>query len=103
MIDLFTPYERRVVQIVGNRDTLRTRQVRAVVVDIDYVFFGEPRRQSVLVRPDQQGDDPRVEITLPLGQQQYAWTVTWQFEGGRRATTKGVDSSGIVFIDEFPN
>ena len=44
----------------------------------------------------------RIEITLPIGQQQYAWTVTWQFEGGRRVTTKGMDSSGIVFIDEVP-
>jgi hypothetical protein len=102
MIDLFTPYERRAIQVVGNRDTLRGRQVRAVVVDVDYLFFGERRRQSLVVRPDQNGDEPRLEITLPIGQQEYGWSVTWQLEGSRRLTAKGQDSAGIVFIDEIP-
>lgn len=102
MIDLFAPYERRVVQIVGDMDALKKQQVRAVIVDVIYPFFGERRRQSVVVRPDQPGEEPRIEITLPLGQQQYDYVITWQLEGNRRQTTKGQDATGVVFIDELP-
>jgi hypothetical protein len=77
--------------------------VRAVVVEVSYPFFGERRTQTVLVRPDQEaGEEPRLEITLPLGQQEYGYAITWQLDGGRRLTAKGMDSSGIVFVDEVP-
>jgi len=102
VIDLFAPYERRAIQIVGSMDALRKRQVRAVVVEIEYPFFGEKRRQTVVVRPDRQAEEPHVEITLPLGQAQYAYVITWQLEGNQRLTTKGQDGSGVVFIDELP-
>ena len=67
LIYLFTPYERRSVQIVGDRQALMKRQVRAVTVEVEYPFFGDRRRQSVIVRPDATGEDPRIDITLPWG------------------------------------
>ena len=102
MIDLFAPYERRVIQIVGNMDALKKQQVRAVVVDVDYPFFGERRHQTLIVRPDQPGDEPKIEITLPLGEQRYGYSITWQLEGNRRQTTRGDDATGVIFIDELP-
>ena len=36
MIDLFAPYERRTIQVVGSRETLQKQQVRAVVVQVEY-------------------------------------------------------------------
>ena len=102
MIDLFTPYERRAIQIVGNRETLLKQRVRAVVVQVDYAFFGERRRHQVVLRPDQAGADPSLEATLPLGAFQYDYLVTWQLEGSRRVTSQGRDSTGLVFVDELP-
>jgi hypothetical protein len=102
MINLFVPYERHVIQIVGSMESLKKRQVRAVVVDVEYPFFAERRRQTVVIRPDQPGEEPRIEITLPLGQQQYGYAITWQLEGNRRLTSKGQDTTGIVLIDELP-
>jgi hypothetical protein len=103
MIDLFTPYERRIVQIVGDRAALKQRGVRAVVVEVSYPFFGERRTQTIVVRPDQEpGAEPSAEITLPLGQHEYGYVITWQLEGNRRLTAKGTDSGGIVFIDDVP-
>jgi hypothetical protein len=102
MIALFTPYERHSVQIVGNPKTLREHQVRAVVVDVEYPFFGNRRRQSVVVRTDAKGEEPRIDITLPLGQQEYDFVITWQLEGNRRVTSRGRDRGGVVFIDEVP-
>jgi hypothetical protein len=103
MIDLFAPYERRVVQIVGNREALTKQQVRAVVVLVEYPFFGARRSQTVVVRPDQEAVEPQVEITLPTGVFQYDYVVTWQLEGSRKLTTRGQDSGGVVFIDELPS
>jgi hypothetical protein len=103
MIDLFAPYERRVVQIVGNREALTKQQVRAVVVLVEYPFFGAKRSQTVVVRPDQEADEPHVEITLPTGVFQYDYVVTWQLEGSRKLTTRGQDTGGVVFIDELPS
>ena len=102
MIDLFTPYERRAIQIVGSRDALQKHRVRAVVVQIDYAFFGERRRHQLIVRPDQPGAEATLEATLPLGEFQYEYVVTWQLEGSRRVTRQGRDSTGLLFVDELP-
>ena len=81
----------------------KQRGVRAVIVEVSYPFFGETRKQTLVVRPDQEsGAEPSTEITLPLGQQEYGYVITWQLEGNRRLTAKGTDSGGIVFIDEVP-
>jgi hypothetical protein len=57
----------------------------------------------VVVRPDQEAAaEPSVEITLPLGQLEYGYVITWQLEGSRRLTAKGTDTGGILFIDEVP-
>ncbi len=54
------------------------------------------------MRPDQQGAEPTVEATLPLGEFQYDYVVTWQLEGSRRLTSQGRDATGVVFVDELP-
>jgi hypothetical protein len=102
MIDLFAPYERRTIQIVGSRETLQKQQVRAVVVQVEYGFFGERRRHQVVVRPDQPAAEFAVEATLPLGQFDYDYAVTWQLDGSRRVTSQGRDAAGVVFVDELP-
>jgi hypothetical protein len=102
LIYLFTPYERRSIQIVCDRQALMKRQVRAVTVDVEHPFFGDRRRQSVIVRPDATGEDPRIDITLPLGQEEYDFVITWQLEGNRRLSSRGKGRSGLLFIDEVP-
>ncbi|HLQ66533.1 MAG TPA: hypothetical protein VK123_04780 [Candidatus Limnocylindrales bacterium] len=102
MIDLFAPYEHRTVQLVGDGATLKSKGVRAVIVQLDYPFFGERRRPQMVVRPEEAIEDKQVEITLPLGQPDYDYLVTWQMEGNKRLTDKRRDSSGLVFVDELP-
>jgi hypothetical protein len=102
MIDLFAPYERRTIQVVGARESLQKQGVRAVVVQVEYGFFGERRRHQIVVRPDQASAEPTVEATLPLGEPQYDYVVTWQLDGSRRLTSQGHDATGLVFVDELP-
>ncbi|NOT33911.1 MAG: hypothetical protein HOP12_07050 [Candidatus Eisenbacteria bacterium] len=102
MIDLFAPYERRSVQMLGDAATLKARGVRAVVLQIEYPFFGELRRPQIVARPEESLEDKRVEITLPLGHPDYAYTLTWQLAGNQRLTAHRRDGSGLVFVDELP-
>jgi hypothetical protein len=103
MIDLFAPYERRTVQIIGSPDELRKHAVRSVSVQLDYQFFGERRRPMVVVRTDRPAEERTVDITLPLGRDEYGYTITWHLEGGKRLTATRTDTSGVIFIDELPD
>jgi hypothetical protein len=102
MVDLYAPYERRTVQIVGNAGALKQQQVRAVIVEVGYPFFGGRRQHQIVLRPDKPGEEPAVQLTLPLGDFTYDYSITWQLEGGQRLVSKGRDSSGVVFVDELP-
>jgi len=103
MIDLFAPYEHRVVQLVGDSKALKAKGVRAVIVQLDYPFFGEHRRPQMVVRPEDSIEEKQVQITLPLGQPDYDYVVTWQMEGNKRLTDRRHDASGLIFVDELPN
>jgi len=102
MLDLYAPYERRVVQLTGETAPLSSQGVRAVVVQVEYPFFGTPRRQQLVVKPGQSLDDARLEITLPRDQFEYEYSVVWQLTEGVRRTRRGRDGSGLVFVDELP-
>jgi len=102
MVSLYTPYERRVVHVAGDGAALRAKGVRSVAVQIDYPFFGERRRKQLVLHPGSEPLDETAEITLPQGQYEYAFTVTWSFQGNRRAIAQGRDSSGYVFVDDVP-
>lgn len=102
MIDLFTPYERKVVTLVGDTKSLKDAGARAVVVEVEYPFFTEKRRAMMVVRTDKPEQEHTAELTLPLGSPEYGYTITWQMNAGKRLTSKGKDGSGILYIDELP-
>lgn len=101
LISVFAPYHRQEVTVFGDAAALRAKKVRSVTVEVEYGFFGTPRRQQVVVRPEAPAPPP-LQITLPLNQFEYGYVITWQLEGGRRLVAKGRDSSGVVFVDELP-
>lgn len=102
MIDLYAPFERRVVQVVGDSAALARQRVRAVVVDVQYPFFDRQRRHQMVVRVAAPAGEHQVEILLPRDQFGYDYSVRWQLEGGRSRLAGGHDSSGLIFIDEVP-
>lgn len=103
MIDLFAPYLRHTIQIAGNYEALKSKGVRAVVVQLEYSFFGERRRpQPIVIRPERTVEEPKIEVTLPQNHFDTEYTITWQFADGRSVTTRGRDASGLIFIDEIP-
>lgn len=102
MVDLFVPYERRNIQIMGNREELKKQGIRVVVVKIEYPFFGKNRKEQLIIRPDKKQDEWGMEITLPLGVYEYDYSISWIFEGNKRRTSNGKDSTGVLFVDEVP-
>jgi hypothetical protein len=102
MISLFAPYERRVVRVTGDGPALAARGVRAVVVQLEYPFFGQSRRQRVVLRPGAGSMDDAAEITLPLGQFDCDVGITWSFTDGRTAAARLRDASGWIFVDDLP-
>jgi hypothetical protein len=102
MIDLFAPYERRDVDVIGDADNLLQSGVRAVVVRLEYPFFSETRSERVVMRPEKGEEEKQLEITLPLGQYAYDYEITWMLSDGSRSTSSGSDDTGVVFVDEMP-
>lgn len=102
MIDVFAPYERRTVQLMGDPEKLKARGVRAVTVQVEYPFFGQQRKHQLTARPDQPLDEQRVEIILPQGQYDYDYVITWHTDKGTDLTARGHDASGLIFVDEIP-
>ncbi len=102
MINLFAPYEQSAVQLDGDPETLKNKGVRAVITEIEYPFFGEVKKPRIIYRPEQSLEDKYVGITLPLGQHEYNYTITWVLQGDKRIKKEGKDSTGMIFIDEIP-
>jgi hypothetical protein len=103
IVNLYAPYERFPVSVVGKPDVMQQKGVRAVAIIIEYSFFGERRKQQIVVRPDKPFDDQKFDLVVPRGQYDYDYTIVWQLEGERRLTSHGKDSIGTVFIDELPD
>ena len=102
MINLYAPYERRSIQLVGSIELLDDLGIRAVVARVTYPFFSKTRIAQLVVRPGDAVEDKRVDITLPLNQYDYEYSITWYFRGGEQRSVSGRDASGLLFIDEAP-
>lgn len=102
MIDLYAPYKRRVVRIFGDSEALTEAGVRAVVVKVDYPFFEGRKTDKLTLRADKPITDQTIELTLPLGENEYRWDVTWIGRDGSRRSAQGTDKSFVLFVDEVP-
>jgi hypothetical protein len=102
MINLYTPFQRKKIEISGDIETLNSNNVRAVVVKISYDFFGEPKSKSLTIYPKKGVNDKFFEITLPKGSDSVEYSITWYVKNGAPIRKNGIDEYGLLFIDEFP-
>ena len=102
MIDLYAPYVRNTVQLVGDAETLKEMGVRAVAVHIEYDFFDGRRSQDLALQTSEEIDGREIEITLPLSVYNYDYSVTWMRKGQPPVEASGTDDSGIIFVDDLP-
>lgn len=101
MINLFSPFKRTNVQLIGDENTLTEAGVRAAIIQFSYSFFGETRTARLVWKPGESIDEKTVNLTLPMNSENYSYKITWVKSDGNRQTKEGEDSSGLIFIDEF--
>jgi hypothetical protein len=103
LISVYTPYTRKEILVDGDMNVLKTRGVRAVIVQVEYPFFNEIRKAQVSLRPGDDLNKKMFEITLPLQNQEYNYKITWMMNDGKSKVSAGKDNSGIIFVDNIPN
>ncbi len=102
MINLYVPYERRVVKIDGDAGLLKSKNVRAVTIRIEYSFFGENRSMETTIKPEDDFSQKQFDITLPSGQYAYKYTLRWRMKDGTEKTATGDNDTELLFIDTMP-
>jgi hypothetical protein len=102
MINLFAPYERRVIKLEADPAVLKSNNVRATTVRIEYPFFGEKKAMEMTVKPDDDLSQKQFDITLPAGQYAYKYVLKWRMKDGTEKTATGDNDSEIFFIDVLP-
>jgi hypothetical protein len=101
MIDLYAPYRRKVLRVLGDADALKQRGIRAVVVQVEYPFFDGTKKQQLRLKTDEPVGSKSIEITLPLHATRWDYKITW-LGTEQRLEESGTDSTGLIFIDEPP-
>ena len=102
VINLLTPYERKVIRLEGNADTLKAKNVRATTVQVEYLFLDGIKKFETTVKPDDDLSKMQFEIVLPEGKTIYKYTLKWRLNNGIEKVAKGETDSGILFIDLVP-
>ena len=103
MINLYVPFRRQSIALEGDVNVLKENQIRAVIIKIAYPFFGETKKEQLIVHPEDDISRMGFEITLPDNINEVDYTITWIKTDGSRKETSGKDSYGIIFIDELPD
>jgi hypothetical protein len=99
MINLFAPYQRRRIQLEGDAALLKSKNVRATTIRVEYPFFGEQRSFETTVKPDDDLLQKQFDITLPAGQYGYKCTIRWRMKDGTEKISRGENDTEILFID----
>ena len=102
VINLYTPYQYRQIDLMGDIKMLQKTGVVAVAVEIEYPFFGKVRKDRVTVKTNKEGEEPKLEAILPLGVDRVKYKITWIFREGKKVEHRGEDDYGVILIDEIP-
>ena len=81
---------------------MKTQNVRAVNVQIEFLFLGEEKKVQQTVRVNEGLNGKQLEITLPKNVFDYHYKMNWIMEDGSQKTFTGTGSSGVMYIDNLP-
>jgi hypothetical protein len=101
MINLFAPYERRTIDVMGDDAALRQNNIRSVIVELSYNFFGETRKSKLVIMTNEPINDKFFEITQPQNEYDYNYSLKWIKQDGQQLNKSFTDNSGIIFIDNL--
>ena len=101
IINLFTPYKYRQIDLLGDVKTLQQSGVIAVAVEIEYPFFGNTRKDRITVKTNQKESENKLEAILPLDVEKVNYKITWIYKEGKKVEQRGEDEYGVIMIDEI--
>jgi hypothetical protein len=100
LINLYAPYRRKVIRVIADRALLKQESIRALVVQVDYPFFGDRKRETFRLRADApSGGADAIELTIPRDAGAYHWVLTWYRVDGTRVTGEGSGNDAILLAD----
>lgn len=102
MINLYVPFERKKIELVGNLSQLKSQNLRALATKISYDFFGNKKSERLTIYPNDDLATKYFEITLPKGQESIDYEISWFFKDKPTLKKEGKDTYGLLFIDEIP-
>jgi hypothetical protein len=103
MINLYTPFIRKIIMLEGDAKAINAKNIRAISVQIEYPFFGQKKQQRVTLKTSESLTDKKFEITLPNNVEEVDYSITWFGNDGSQKNVKGKDKYGLIFLDEMPN
>ena len=102
VINLYAPYKSHLIDLMGDMDKLKEMDIMAVVIQIEYPFFGKMKREKRLIKPFNNDNDMVIKAILPNDIHKVNYTITWVYNDGNKISTKGEDEFGVLLIDELP-
>jgi hypothetical protein len=102
VINLYTPYQYRRIDLMGDLKELNEDGVLVVAVEIEYLFFGKIKKERVTIKTSQADDDYQLDAILPLGTDKVKYKITWIYREGKKVELESEDEHGVILIDEIP-
>jgi len=102
MINLYVPFERKKIELVGDLSELKAQNLRAISTNISYDFFGHKNSERLTIYPNDDLTTKYFEITLPKGLDAIDYELSWFFKDQPTLKKEGKDTYGLLFIDEIP-
>jgi hypothetical protein len=102
VINLYTPYHYRTIDLMGDLKELNDAGVLAVAVEIEYPFFGKIKKERVTIKTNRDDDDHQLDAILPLGTDKVKYKITWIYREGKKVELESEDEHGVILIDEIP-
>lgn len=103
IINLYAPYKLHKIDLMGDLQKLQEEEIMAVVVRIEYPFFGKQKKEKLLIKPFNENNELEMTAIMPADATTVDYTVTWVYKDGRKVESGGSDDYGIILIDEVPD
>jgi hypothetical protein len=100
-INVYTPYKRQKVSIVGDASKLGQYGIRAIDITLVYPFFGQVRKTESAFMTDTFSGQEKVGIILPRDKTKFAYHLRFHRAGEPVINRKGIWQGSIIFLDDI--
>ena len=102
IINLYTPYTYRQIDLLGDLNRLRSEGIIAVAVELSYPFFGQTKQERLTIRTDRNDQEYKMEAILPRELDSIDYKITWIHQEGKKTSHSGKDEHGVILVDDLP-